>query len=38
MVDISVVICAFSERRWRDLEAAIGSVNTRHAKPARSSP
>jgi glucosyl-dolichyl phosphate glucuronosyltransferase len=32
MVDISDVICAFSE--WEDLEAAIGSVNrqTRHAR------
>jgi GT2 family glycosyltransferase len=34
MVDISVVICAFSERRWRDLGAAIGSVH-RQTRPAR---
>jgi O-antigen biosynthesis protein len=33
-MDISVVICAFSERRWRDLGAAIGSLQ-RQTRPAR---
>jgi glucosyl-dolichyl phosphate glucuronosyltransferase len=33
-MDISVVICAFSERRWRDLGAAIDSLH-RQARPAR---
>jgi GT2 family glycosyltransferase len=34
MVNISVVICAFSERRWQDLGAAISSVD-RQTWPAR---
>jgi glycosyltransferase involved in cell wall biosynthesis len=34
MVDNSVVICALSERRWQELEAAIGSVR-RQTRPTR---
>src|SRR5512133_1387651 len=33
-MEISVVICAFSERRWQDLAAALDSVR-RQTRPAR---
>ena len=33
MIDISVVICAYTEKRWQDLQAAIHSVKQQSLPP-----